>query len=375
MITYDFKKVRAMREEDDTDEKYTALLSSIFPFAENKKIYLIKDINVEFHNGNIEIYNSIRKCAVISRNINNIFLTEAMLGNMVDKEVDTVIKQTKDIGISALIFMEGIKEIETEQTVKTKIKKLKNYTQVDVPSLKIRYIKYDNEGPFDVVDKGNGIYKLYIPCRNTTLEFPTLTYPLPNVNPRYFYSKNTEKLEDETVSNLLDDVYIRLGMCYDNSSAIYKALKEKGYTKEHKVDIYAGWLIPYLTAHLHIAFHCWLVIDDKYVIDTTTVSNTIKRMQEAEKRGQMPDIKSREDFAKSERDEMDANIPFSEKYTYGKVSDDFFYIGSKVESTDSAKQYAYNLWNKFPYHPSFSGMNKDTGNNKLHDIARQLENR
>lgn len=246
---------------------------------------------------------------------------------------------------------------------------------MEIPSQGLKYTKYDNEGPFEVTDKGNGVFKVYVPSHNTTLDFPTLTYPFPRENPKYFYSGNTEELTDQTVSNLLKDLYIRMGMCFDNTNAIYRVLNNEGYTKEHKVDIYSGWLIPYQTAHNHIAFHCWMVIDDKYLIDTTSMSRTLKKMLESERKGQYVDIQTREDYAMAERKEMDADIPFSQKYTYGKVPEDFLYIGSKMESTDSAKEFMAYLWDKFPYHPSFSGMDRETGNNKLHDIARKLENK
>lgn len=176
---------------------------------------------------------------------------------------------------------------------------------------------------------------------------PSEMYPMPNtrMKPRLFTPENTEDFTDHTVSNHLSGVKFLPGRCYTNAEKIIKILGE-----EYK--FYAGWVFVF-GQPIH---HAW-VVKNNSIIDVASTRKDILLTSN-------PELSlSKQEYAKLFYEYYKEDIPFIDKYPYGKVTWDKIYIG--VESTYKEAIGSYNeLINKYPTHPDYLNVDKKTGENE-----------
>lgn len=209
----------------------------------------------------------------------------------------------------------------------------------------------------------------YCICRETLSEFkiirsgfhrkiitvPSAMYPVPNnkMKPRLFLPDNTEEFRDSTVNDALTDMEFLPGRCYTNANKIIDKLG-----KEYK--FYSGWVFIY-GQPIH---HAW-VVKNNSIID---VANTRKDIQIN------PDVMlEKQEYAKMFYEYYKEDLPFRDKYPYGKVTWNKIYIG--VESNYKEAIYSFNnLMEKYPEHPDYLNINKKTGcNETLKYMYQQIE--
>lgn len=180
--------------------------------------------------------------------------------------------------------------------------------------------------------------------------FPVLNKP----SLRYFSYADTDTLGANTeLARIYDSLEFKVGFCYSNIEQYSEALKKAGL-KNFK--IYTGWVITYgLPVH-----HCWLVWDDKHVIDpgVTLVENAYL-LQAAELKKNNPEAsmdEMRELFVSIHKKYESANN--TEYRTFGKVAPFAFYIGTETTPVQGRKIFN-KLMKDYPEHPSYArgGMN------------------
>lgn len=184
---------------------------------------------------------------------------------------------------------------------------------------------------------------------------PSNKYPLKNKNDIHvFTSQNTEKLQDIIIQKIYDNIDFKIGKCYNNMKNLQKELIEVNITN---FKIYVGWVfIDYKTYPVH---HCFMVYNDKYVLDPSMQLNTIMFREEIINNPQLSDdiIKMREELVKITK--KINKLSFSKKSTFGKILDkEMIYVVSECSIRDGENIFK-ELISTYPDHPIYQrkGMN------------------
>ena len=170
---------------------------------------------------------------------------------------------------------------------------------------------------------------------------PTIYYPL---NGKYtvFHYKNTEKIENEEVLRIFDNVKYSIGHCYSNARTLVMELKEAGYDAKS----YVGWL--FTEKNEFPIHHCWVILDDKFLLD---LSDDFTVMLSG---------KNKENFKNLSYEETQqaicsfhlavAKVPNRTRcYPVGKPTSFLFYIGCECDPEEGILIYR-RLLKQFPNH-------------------------
>ena len=203
----------------------------------------------------------------------------------------------------------------------------------------------EEKAPEIKIKKDTVVYKTF----NTKNEFvksyiiPTVKYPTNSNKIRVFHEFNTSELFDQAIIDLFDSLTFDFGHCYSNADKLYNELKKAGYNAK----IYAGWLIRQLDTPVH---HCWVVYDDRYVLDPSNTLCSLYRYIEE----RCPDMNS---LTEQEQREVFCNyieeskhMKNSEKCGYIGAAVTHVYVGCEVSNTEQAKELYNDLMKKYPDH-------------------------
>lgn len=143
------------------------------------------------------------------------------------------------------------------------------FTAINNPDLKLSARFYEcSMKDFEIVENGS---IFIVRCNNEEKNqycIPCELFKMPNANkPRVFCAENTFDVKDMNVSDILSrhvPESCEIGSLTD-AKKVYQKLDAFGFTKEHKVQIYSGWMwnrtIPQPIER------SWVVIDDNSVLD------------------------------------------------------------------------------------------------------------
>lgn len=90
------------------------------------------------------------------------------------------------------------------------------------------------------------------------VKIPSGYWPL-NGPMEVFHCKNTRKIEDSRVFEIMDSVTYQTGFCYTNSKAITEGLRKAGYDAK----TYVGWL--FCNSSEYPIHHAWTVLDGNVI--------------------------------------------------------------------------------------------------------------
>ena len=238
-----------------------------------------------------------------------------------------------------------------------------NYYQVKMKKLDVEMKIYEKvEGYYSYREEDNKIKLTLSNLYQDEKVIPSKLYPLPHDNYKVFTSDNTCDLEDDKVNELLSNVDFKIGRCYTNSDLILDILRKNNI----KAKYYSGWILK-LNKMIH---HAWIVINNKHLIDVGIPQKEFEFLKEKpSEHGLMPKISFIDELAKI----MAENIPFKEKYCYGKVREDLIYIGSPSNSYEARASYN-KLMEDIPDHPDYQNIDKKGVNKTQRALYKKVYN-
>lgn len=184
--------------------------------------------------------------------------------------------------------------------------------------------------------------------QGTTYIFGSKLYPIANKKQgMYFTSENTYDMPDELknkIDECLTGINMPIGKCYENSNVILKILKKalKGY----KVEFYSGWCFTAPTYPIH---HSFILIDNKYIIDTGMRKEEQKLILAIMSMSKKLDKVALANSVKNIHKNIN-NKKFSEAYVCGKSLKHICYYASPdtYKNAISTSNYIVNLGFKHP---------------------------
>lgn len=267
------------------------------------------------------------------------------------------------------VFMTGFViavEIETKELV-CKRKKAVFYEICEAKSLHLRMKRYECGTELFAVRSRWGKVSFqcnYIERKSFTI--PSEPYILPNENPvQVFYPGNTENMDEKELDHLMDGIAEQMGKCYSTSEAILKKAEESGYSKNHSVKYYAGWIYSIYAGKL--THHAWIVVDDRHVIDMTARrnSNLNHYIEYAEMGIQKPF--SKELLADWFYKEKQENAKFSKYHYCGRV-ESCIYVGTECTQEEAKQSFALSIKKGLP---GYANVVKNGFENELQKIYRE----
>lgn len=211
------------------------------------------------------------------------------------------------------------------------------------------------DGYFEYKEMESGIKIIRNGFNRRIMTVPSAMYPMPNtrMKPRLFTPENTEDFTDSFVSDSLNGIEFLPGRCYTNAEKIVKILWE-----EYK--FYAGWVFVFGQA----VHHAW-VVKGNSIIDVANTRKDILLASNPEK------SLSKQEYAKLFYKYYKEDLPFKEKYPYGKVAWNKIYIGvesSYKEAVDSFSK----LMSNYPAHPDYLNIDNTGGNETLKYMYQEI---
>ena len=111
--------------------------------------------------------------------------------------------------------------------------------------------------------------------------------------------------------------------------------------------------------------HDWVVIDGKYIIDTSVLKKEEEKQKAiSDKEFGIPHTINRNVIAKEIVRLISEDIPFTEKYQCGKIINDNIYIGVKSNISEAGLSFN-DLIDKVPDHKDYNNINPDGSNETL----------
>lgn len=212
------------------------------------------------------------------------------------------------------------------------------------------------DGYYDITEMVSGFKVVPSGYNRRIMSVPSAIYPMPNskTEPRLFTPENTEDFTDDSISDILSSIEFLPGRCYTNANKIITSLGE-----EYK--FYSGWVFVFGQA----VHHAWVVKGNSILdVANTRKDNTLNPETHL----------SKQEYAKLFAEYYKEALPFKEKYPFGKVALNKFYIG--VESNYKEAIDSFNtLMDDYPNHPDYLNVNKETGGNEtLKYMYQELKN-
>lgn len=190
---------------------------------------------------------------------------------------------------------------------------------------------------------------------------PTSMYPL---NDKYevFSYKNTKQITDENVLSCFDSIEYKIGRCYDNTTRMTSALKEKGYNAVS----YVGWIFAgYREFPVH---HCWTVINRESVIDLADDFTVMLSGENGKQFEKADENKTKEllvSFVKAGKSVKNSQRCFP----VGIPTQFFFYVGCPCEPEKGRDIYS-KLMKKYPSHECEANCDKNGVNPTQQILAK-----
>lgn len=267
----------------------------------------------------------------------------------------------------AIYFVHEFRKIENSRMVKSI--KSKFYKKFKIKNSKIEVFKYEKTEDTEYIVENNGHSTTFLVnnYKKTIFTVPSKLYPLPNNNEIHIFTKdNTEELENDDISEILSNETFVSGFCYQNADKIITKIKKANLN--YKVDFYSGWI--YRLGNM--THHAWVVINDKHLLDVAFFrnDNIFNDFIEKSEKGEVVEI-NREVVSDNVVNLIKSNSEFKEKYGYGKLLDDFLYIGVKTNSTQARESFN-SLLRKHPDHPDYTNLNSNRSNKTLDLIYKKL---
>lgn len=124
--------------------------------------------------------------------------------------------------------------------------------------------------PNVIIKENKVVYKRYDKSNNflSSVIVPTDKFPLLNDDIHVFSLWNCEEITDSSIIKAIDTVQYEIGHCYENSDKVAKVLRDIG----QEPRIYCGWC--FVGEGEFPIHHCWVVLEDRYLIDLSADSNT-----------------------------------------------------------------------------------------------------
>lgn len=339
------------------------------------------NIIIEFTNDNVKIYleESLLCTMDISNSIinNNPVLSELSIKSFPEETTpdkpsrSDLLEQINNITILALVFM----DIVNDRNIKKKEIKSTGYIKVKVPSYKLEYRAYEeSDKPYNIYKNASEI-TVTVPKQDEIYKFPSAMYPFTDNNIRIFTEDNTDHILDNgELSLLLSDFREMPGKCFDTSKKLYDFLIKSGYTQNHKVEYMCGWIIL-ANCGAGIAYHAFLLIDGKHIIDCNVPSYRIldEAINNVKQGKEKMYYLSRNDIVNMEKNIIKANKSFMDIYGTGKAYKNAVYIASEG-TKEASEDIMDSLIGRYPNHPAFVGMKKNKGKyeNKLHSVRNNM---
>lgn len=284
-----------------------------------------------------------------------------------DKE-ELMLNYIRSIGelLSLIVYLfltENDFENNKRSSSSYKVIKGNNYYQVKYKKLPIEMKIYEKiEGYYSYREEDNKVKLTLSNLYQDEKVIPSKLYPLPHDNYKIFTRDNTCDLEDDKVNELLSNVDFKIGLCYTNSDLILDILRKNNI----KAKYYSGWILK-LNKMVH---HAWIVIENKHILDVGIYKKEIELFKyNSSKLGIMPSINLIDELAKL----VDEEIPFKEKYCYGKVREDLIYIGSPSNSYEARASY-HKLMEDIPDHPDYQNIDKKGVNKTQRALYKKVYN-
>ena len=177
---------------------------------------------------------------------------------------------------------------------------------------------------------------------NKEYKIPSKEFPLGD-NRRCLYNENTKNLKNKKIEDIYNKQVIGQAQCFDNSNGLFNDLINERVCNKHNLKIMAGWL--FVGFNLPV-YHCFLLYKDAYVLDLTINTNT-KEINDVLNSGISIDDKRRKVAEIINEMADDKN---SDKTTFGKMTEEKFFIGSEFKTVEDAVELYKELIDDNPNH-------------------------
>ena len=345
-----------LKEESDIILAIDDFINNNYDIVSNKTVALTSRDNKIY----LYILSGDIKSLYIKFDKDNIELTD--LGKQAFKDENFLNNALSEIYF-CIYFIYNLRKIEKTKFVKSI--KSKFYEKLKVKGSNIEVFKYEKtEDKKYIVDKDkNKATFLVNNYKKTTITVPSTLYPLPNKNDIQIFNRdNTVELENEDISKILSSVTFTPGFCYKNADTIINKIKEANL--DYKLDFYSGWIYGLE----NMTHHAWVVVNDKHILDVAFFrgDDIYDEFIKKSEKGEIGEI-NRELVSDNVVNFVKQKIDFKEKYGYGKILNNYLYIGVKTNSMEARTSFN-SLLKKYPDHPNYRNLNKTNRSNKTLDL-------
>ncbi|WP_346938067.1 hypothetical protein [uncultured Clostridium sp.] len=203
------------------------------------------------------------------------------------------------------------------------------------------------------------------------ITIPSKQFPLENKRSiRIFSMLNTEPVDilDINIATKLINTFnahdVKIGQCYINSERLMKMFDDD---IRPKLKSYVGWLLLKDRPPIH---HCWLVYDNRVILDGTENYSTDFVMET---------MKGSKNLEEQRKILLDITLERekllnSKRFTFGKCSDLYIYIGTECSPMEGKEIYK-RLTSKYPNHISYRRSMNSKGMSKFQQMYYETKSK